>query len=790
MGHRGVGGVNQDITGQDITGKGIAELDGTGPGSAASASTPQTDIQRVMAIRDKERWLSSLIARRSRGGVLVYPIVLLTIGWAAGLNKESPWAFAMLLATVTALAGFRFALLIRFDRWYDKAPKPWRWSYGGAVLGSVACLSAVSSWSVWLHGAAGGGTLAFLLAAIVLSLMPMVYAAWLPFLWVAMALIAVPPCLTLLAHGDALTPWLLASAVFCGVALVRLGLVINREISRSRENVILLAERAEALETAHNELEAVSGELELRVERRTRELEARERDYRMIFEQAHDAIVIFDPRNEEVANVNQRACELYGYGRDEFIGMSLETISTDIETGRRHVRQTLKQQSFIQFETVQRRKDGEHIAVEINASSVEYRGRPAILSINRDVTERQRATELALAKELAERANEAKGRFLANMSHEIRTPMNGIIGISDMLRDLKMPPEVAEQVDLIHESSYGLLRVLDDILDVSRIEAGMLTIETKAFDLPKSVRRLVKLLQPRAESRGLTLALALDPEVPQWVIGDWPRLRQILTNLVENGLKFTDDGGVEVRIDGAGGIGNRPLRFQVQDSGVGIPHDAQGQIFDPFHQVDDSSSRSAGGAGLGLAISRQLVDLMGGHMALESQPGEGSTFTFTVPLQQSGSPSDDRELTGFSTDDIPVVPRGLRILVAEDNRVNQVVTLSMLKSLDFTATLAEDGEQAVEHVAASADEPFDLVLMDCQMPRVDGYEATRRIRHLAGDLGRVPIIALTAHAMEGDRERSLAAGMDDHLAKPFDRVELLSTIVRCRARIAAAAAKP
>jgi signal transduction histidine kinase/HPt (histidine-containing phosphotransfer) domain-containing protein/ActR/RegA family two-component response regulator len=387
----------------------------------------------------------------------------------------------------------------------------------------------------------------------------------------------------------------------------------------------------------------------------------------------------------------------------------------------------------------------------------------------------------ARTRQLAE-ASHAKSQFLANVSHEIRTPMNGIVGMARLLQESELTPGQREYAEIIVSSARALLRIIEDILDSSKIEAGVFELDAVDFDLRRVVDDAVRLLAPEAGGKSITLSATVDPAVPDAVRGDPGRLRQALLNLVGNAVKFTDRGSVTVRVEAIPSPPDAPVvRFEVRDTGIGISPAARERLFRPFSQGDSTTTRRFGGTGLGLAISRRLVEMMGGRIEVASEEGAGSTFSFTVTLGRADAATvTAAAAAAASATSLPDAPppratRRGRVLIAEDNVVNQMVTARMLERLGFEAEVVGTGQEAA---AAARRERFDAILMDGQMPGMDGFEATTRIRAFEGPVRHTPIIALTAGAMRGDRERCLAAGMDDYVAKPLSPEGLEAVLQR------------
>ena len=516
--------------------------------------------------------------------------------------------------------------------------------------------------------------------------------------------------------------------------------------------------------------------------------------YQELFENANDVVVTCDGTGRLLA-INRAGQHVTGYTRRSAIGMPLRDLVAPEAQARfdEQFAQSLASSQGGTFEVDLVRSDGSRVTIEFDAHAISPQGdTTGVQAIGRDVSARKRtAVELERAKNAAESANRAKSEFVANISHEVRTPLNGIIGMSELLLASKMSDEQRQYLNLMRTSADALLHVINDVLDLSKIESGHFELAPAPFEL---VHRLDTVLEPlavMARRKNLTFDVSIAPELPAVVSGDADRLGQVLTNLVGNAIKFTHEGSIHVTAAAAMPAAGDPLgtcrvTFSIVDTGIGIPEDQHALIFEAFTQGDGSTSRRYGGTGLGLAIVTSLVRQMGGSLEMTSSPGQGSTFSVSLPFLRAARAS----LTPEPPDSLARLlgpaaatksewastrtSRPIEILLVEDNPVNQRLALEILSRRGHRVTVADNGLQALEHLTGRT---FDVVLMDVQMPEMNGLEATRAIREIECGTGRhVPIVAMTAHAMSGDRERCLEAGMDDYLTKPI-RAEALVTYV-------------
>ena len=499
-----------------------------------------------------------------------------------------------------------------------------------------------------------------------------------------------------------------------------------------------------------------------------------------LLDQVRNAVIATDLEGR-IIYWNHFSEELYSWKADEVLGKNIaQTIVPDGLHGLiKDVIEDIMRYGYRETELVVQRKDGSLFPASyvFNVLKDQLGRSMGFVGVSVDLTERKKVEQdLRLAKECAESATKAKSVFLANMSHEIRTPMNAVIGLTGILLNTNIDSEQRDYIETIRSSGDALLAVISDILDFSKIEGGMLDLENEPFDLQQCLDASVNMVSSAVAEKGLKLSSKIDPTVPRRLWGDLTRLKQILVNLLGNAVKFTEGGEISVHVSSRPKDGKYELMFAVKDTGIGISNDRMSRLFQSFSQVDASTTRKYGGTGLGLAISRNLAELMGGRIWAESESGKGSVFYFTISAKASPDLSP-AELQGALF--LPVfgqehfAKKHLRILLAEDNAVNQKVATRMLERLGYKADIAANGKEVL---GALQSHPYDLVLMDVQMPEMDGLEATRRIRRMPG---RQPyIIAMTAHAMKGDREECLEAGMNDYVSKPVRMEDLQAAVER------------
>ena len=589
--------------------------------------------------------------------------------------------------------------------------------------------------------------------------------------------------------------------------------ILQAEIIRLNKIIDVLMDRAES---GSNRLEANFGLqqttilLEDQVRLRTEELEAAirqlERSNRSLREseerfarmfREHAAIMLLiEPESGMIIDANEAAQHFYGYPREALLGMNVSDINTLPAEACRNVRYSVLSGTENVFVFSHRIASGETRTVEVHCARITVDGSTRIFSIIHDISARKRAeqelerhrnhleelvvsrtAELAEARDAAEAASRAKSVFLANMSHELRTPLNGIIGMTELALRRASDPVLIEQLKHSAKATRHLQAIINDILDISRIEADRLTLEAYDFYLVEAVEDTVFLHQTRAQAKNLDLSLEIAPTLPEFLRGDAMRLKQTLINFLDNAIKFSEHGEIRVRVFPVSDqetANDLLLRVEVSDQGIGLTPEQQARLFQPFTQADDSTTRRFGGTGLGLTIATRIARLMGGETGVVSEPGKGSTFWLTARLGKSSKVQADPARhddagAGMATSGFMAKQR---ILVAEDDPLSQEVIRMLLEDAGLEVDIAVNGQEAVECARNGA---YALILLDVQMPVMDGLEACRHIRQEAQHL---PILAMTANAFAEDRERCLATGMNDHIAKPVDPEALIVTLSR------------
>ncbi|MEP7111039.1 MAG: PAS domain S-box protein [Ferruginibacter sp.] len=511
------------------------------------------------------------------------------------------------------------------------------------------------------------------------------------------------------------------------------------------------------------------------------EIEKQQQFIRQIIDNSPNVVFVMN-ENRQIVLANQTFLKYYPYNEKEIpLAESLSNGVDDIFLGDMDNIFEMEEGEMIRLEGSLKNPETDTISWFniLNKCFKEKNGKKYILGFGTDITGRHQVeTDLMTANDMVEGSLKVKDQFISNMSHEIRTPLNAVIGFTDLLADTLLNKEQAEYVDIVKTASANLLALINNILDLSKIESAKLTLESLPIDIRKIINDVVKILEPKAKTKGLQVHANLDDMLPGKVMGDQLRLTQVMFNLLGNAVKFTDTGTIDIYCNVVNGSDKLKdyISFSIKDTGIGVPEDQQTAIFERFTQANTDTQRLYGGTGLGLNITRSIVDLYGGVLTMESKAGQGTSFHFILPFEKYVETQNLKEVKSFNGDNILSINTGnpIHILLVEDNMINAMLATQVLTRKGFTLEHVVNGELAIE---ALREHPFDLVLMDIQMPVMNGITASRAIRQLKGEISRIPIIAMTAHSLHGEMQNCYNAGMNGYVAKPFKPDDLYNTIV-------------
>ena len=678
----------------------------------------------------------------------------------SGLGPSISW-----FAIFVCIAALRFMLFFFYKRANDVGAnfKTWRLLY---IIGTAATGLAWGGGGIFLFPEAAVPQQifhAFIIGGMVMGAVPFLAPLY-PSYFLFNLAAELPYVFYLLTSTDKLHLVLGVTHALFAISMLMAARSTQRSFVQNLMMRLINQDFARQLNKTNRKLEKKI-ELKGKIERELRENENR---FKALSNASHEGVIIH--KGGVIIDANKAMARMLGYPEQELIGMH---VTQFIEPGcQNNIANRLKKPSDELLETISLRKDGTTFKTESRAGDIFYQGERVRIVTIRDISrQKQIEADLLHAKQAAEEADRLKSEFIASVSHELRTPLNAITGFMQILKDTNLTEQQDEYLRLAGKSADQLLLLINDLLDLSRIESGYFEYIVQATELKKNLREVIQIMSVNAREQNNQLHLHLAEDLPDWIMIDPKRMTQVLINLVGNAIKFTEAGNVTVTVGAESAEGNRVvLCFEVKDEGIGIPEDKQKLIFRRFTQVDAGITRRYGGTGLGLAISQELVHKMGGEIGVQSKLGEGATFWFTLPCEVIAAPQQLDQPEQHRDDTQP--GKGMHVLVVEDEQTNRIIARTLLEALGCRVMLAENGQQALEQ-----DARYDLIFMDMQMPVLDGLAATTLLRE-KGIV--VPIIAMTANAAQCDQECCLAAGMSDYLSKPISREKLAMLLSKWR----------